>query len=73
MPRVLIVVAADALDLYRYFQAGFAEIDAVSVIQDRRRAGAASGAPPGGERRAHSPVDADLQGRRFAIVRLLPA
>ena len=72
MPRVLIVVAADAVDLFRYFQGGFAEIDAVNVILDRRRASAAAGPPASGDRRA-SHVDANLRERRFAIVKLLPA
>ena len=73
MGRVLIVVSADAVELFRYFQSGFAEIDAVNVILDRRRPSGATSPPPGGERRSAAHVDADLHERRFAIVRLLPA
>ena len=73
MSRVLIVVAADAVDLFRYFQGGFAEIDAVTVVLDRRRPRVVGGPPASGERRGTSHVDTDLHERRFAIVRLLPA
>jgi hypothetical protein len=73
MARVMIIVAADALELYHYFQGGFVEIDAITVILDRRRSSTDVTAPAGGERRASSHVDDHLRQRHFAIVKLLPA
>jgi hypothetical protein len=70
VPRVLIIVAASDMELYDYFRGGFAEIDAVTVVFDRRRSGASL--PAGGDRRSPSVVNDHLRERGFAIARITP-
>lgn len=68
------MVAKSRPDLYQYFVAGFAGIDAVQVILDRRIGGedAIPGAPHEvhGDRRERSDVYAEMESRGFVIVRM---
>jgi hypothetical protein len=72
--RIFVVVAKSRPDLYQYFLAGFAGIEAVEVILDRRFGGenATSGAPPAvyGERRERSDVYDEMESRGFVIMRV---
>lgn len=71
--RIFIVVAKNRLELYEYFASGFAGIDDVEVILDRRLGPddpAPSGAHPYGERRTPRDIYDELEGRGFVIVRL---
>ena len=72
--RIFIVVSKTRPDLYDYFRAGFAGIEAVEVILDRRFGGedASPGAPHAvhGERRAGSDVYDQMESRGFVIMRL---
>ena len=72
--RVFIVVAKNRPDLYQYFLAGFAGIDGVEVILDRRFGGenAIPGVPHDvhGERRERSDVYDEMESRGFVIVRV---
>ena len=75
--RIFIVVAKSRPDLYQYFLAGFAGIDAVEVILDRRFGG--ENDVPGeahavyGERRERSDVYDEMESRGFVIVRVSTA
>lgn len=72
--RIFIVVAKNRPDLYQYFVAGFAGIDTVEVILDRRFGGENTipGAPGAvhGERRARSDVYDEMESRGFVIMRV---
>ena len=72
--RIFVVVSKGRPDLYDYFRAGFAGIEAVEVILDRRFGGenANPGAPHAaqGERRARSDVYDEMESRGFVIMRL---
>jgi hypothetical protein len=74
--RVFVIVAKTRLDLFEYFTAGFAGIDAVNVILDRRLGDAQQAAPEtsAGEstsnRRAPRDIYDELESRGFVIVRL---
>ena len=72
--RIFIVVSKTRPDLYDYFRAGFAGIEAVEVILDRRFGGdnAAPGAPHAahGERRERSDVYDQMESRGFVIMRV---
>jgi len=72
--RIFIVVSKTRRDLYDYFRAGFAGIDGVEVILDRRFGGdnADPGAPHAvhGERRAGSDVYDQMESRGFVIMRV---
>ena len=72
--RIFIVVSKNRPDLYDYFRAGFAGIDALEVILDRRFGG--ENAAPGaghavhGDRRERSDVYDQMESRGFVIMRL---
>jgi len=72
--RIFIVVSKTRPDLYDYFRAGFAGIEGVEVILDRRFGGenGAPGAPHAahGERRERSDVYDQMESRGFVIMRL---
>ena len=72
--RIFIVVSKTRPDLYDYFRAGFAGIEAVEVILDRRFGGenATPEAPHAahGERRERSDVYDQMESRGFVIMRL---
>ena len=72
--RIFVVVAKNRPDLYQYFVAGFAGLEQVEVIVDRRIGGEN---PPGptaatdvGNRRRARNVYEELEQRGFVIVRL---
>lgn len=65
--RIFVVVAKNRPDLFQYFMAGFAGVDGVEVILDRRLGAATE--PEGEQRRARDIYD-ELQTRGFVIVRL---
>ena len=71
--RIFVVVAKNRPDLYQYFTAGFAGIENIEVILDRR-IGPDDPASPGGginaERRTARNVYEELELRGFVIVRL---
>ena len=71
--RIFVVVAKNRPDLYQYFTAGFAGIDNIEVILDRR-IGPDDPPPPGGganaELRTARNVYEELELRGFVIVRL---
>lgn len=72
--RIFIVVSKSRPDLYEYFRAGFAGIEVVEVILDRRFGGenATPGAPHPvlGERRERSDVYDQMESRGFVIMRV---
>jgi len=71
--RIFVVVAKSRPDLYEYFTAGFAGIDGIEVILDRRIGPADPPGPPGieaAERRTARNIYEELQLRGFVIVRL---
>lgn len=72
--RIFIVVAKNRPDLYQYFAAGFADVEDVTVILDRRLGPddppPPSAGQPYGERRTPRDVYDELEGRGFVIVRL---
>ena len=71
--RIFVVVAKNRPDLYRYFMTGFAGIEGIEVILDRR-IGPDDPPPPGGaldtERRSARNMYEELEQRGFVIVRL---
>ena len=73
--QIFIVVAKNRPDLYEHFRAGFAGVEGVEVIVDRRLradddviAGALAAKPS--KRRARPDVYDELERRGFVIVRL---
>ena len=72
--RIFVVVAKSRPDLYQYFLAGFAGIDGVEVILDRRigheHPPAPDASPPLDNRRLPRTVYEELDQRGFVIVRL---
>ena len=72
--RIFVVVAKNRPDLYQYFTAGFAGVEQVEVIVDRRIGpenphGPAPTGDPGNRRVARN-VYEELEQRGFVIVRL---
>jgi hypothetical protein len=72
--RIFIVVAKNRPELFHYFSAGFAGMDGIEVIVDRR-IGADDPVPTAlatqfGDRRARRDIYDELQERGFVIVRL---
>ena len=69
--RIFVVVAKNRPELYQYFTAGFAGVDGVEVILDRR-IGPDDPPSPGlhGERRNARNIYEELELRGFVIVRL---
>jgi hypothetical protein len=65
--RIFVVVAKNRPDLYQYFVAGFADVEGIEVILDRRLGAAAD---TEGERRRARDIYDELQSRGFVIVRL---
>jgi hypothetical protein len=65
--RIFVVVAKNRPDLYQYFVAGFAGVDGIEVVVDRRFGAAAD---PQGDRRKARDIYDELQERGFVIVRL---
>ena len=71
--RIFVVVAKNRPDLYRYFLAGFAGIEGVEVILDRRIGPDDPPAHAGvldAERRTARNIYEELEQRGFVIVRL---
>lgn len=72
--RIFIVVAKNRPDLYHYFKSGFAGVDSVEVVLDRRLGvGTDVPSPPAPrpeKRRATSDIYDELEMRGFVIVRL---
>ena len=73
--RIFIVVAKSRPDLFQYFSAAFAGIEAVEVLVDRRIGGHDPTSVPTREdahreRRISSDIYDDLEERGFVIVRL---
>lgn len=69
MGRAIVIVARERRDLYEYFTQGFAGIEAVEVILDRRVTVArGAGAPPiDADRRREIDVHEELVMRGFII------
>jgi hypothetical protein len=71
--RIFVVVAKNRPDLYQYFTAGFAGLEGVEVILDRRIGPDDPPSPPGtagSERRNARNIYEELELRGFVIVRL---
>jgi hypothetical protein len=69
MKRVIVIVARERHDLYEYFKQGFAGLDAVEVVLDRRVmvARGEGGQPPHAERRRDIDTYDELVLRGFLI------
>ena len=72
--RIFVVVAKPRADLYQYFTDGFAGVEQIEVILDRR-IGAETAQSPGvhpgeGNRRLARNIYEELEHRGFVIVRL---
>lgn len=71
--RIFVVVAKNRPELYQYFTAGFAGVDGVEVILDRRIGPDDPPGPSGmldSERRTARNIYEELELRGFVIVRL---
>jgi hypothetical protein len=69
--RIFVVVAKSRPDLYQYFTTGFAGVEGVEVILDRRIGEPAAGSGEAlGERRNARNIYDELEIRGFVIVRL---
>ena len=71
--RIFVVVAKNRPDLYHYFKSGFADVDGIEVILDRRIGPDDPPDPvgtPQGERRTARNIYEELEQRGFVIVRL---
>ena len=72
--RIFVVVAKNRPDLYQYFTSGFAGLEQVEVIVDRRigpeNPQGPAGATDAGNRRLARNVYEELEQRGFVIVRL---
>jgi len=72
--RIFVVVSKPRTDLYEYFRAGLAGLDAVEVISDRRlepdHPPVVAHAEQNGNRRRAPDIYDDLDRRGFVIVRL---
>lgn len=68
MVRVSVVVSRDRPELYEYFEAGFAGVDGVEVVLDRRvHVGRPADGTVNPERRRDIEVYEELQLRGFII------
>ncbi|HEY7519176.1 MAG TPA: hypothetical protein VIE36_12860 [Methylomirabilota bacterium] len=69
--RVFLVVAKSRADLFQYFTAGFAGVEGVEVILDRRIGERPAGrAEERSDRRNATTIYDELEVRGFVIVRL---
>jgi len=72
--QIFVVVSKSRPDLYQYFTTGFAGLQQIKIIVDRRigpeHPHGAAGATDPGNRRAARNVYEELEQRGFVIVRL---
>ncbi len=71
-PRMLIVVSRDRQDLYEYLERGFADLEDVKVILDRRiaRRAVPSGGQTAADLRERPDMSDELQQRGFTLIHL---